>query len=303
VWTAGITRRRLTVIAFLAPWIVGFCAFVAYPMLASLYFSFTDYNMSNTNNWVGLRNYRIAFTADSSFWVAVRNTLWIICIAVPAKILFGLGIGQLLIGVRRGGGAYRTILYLPAMVPLVAASMSFIYVLSGKGPVNQLLGAIGLPQPLWFTDPSWAKPGLGLLMVWAVGNTMVLLLTALLDVPTQLYEAAKIDGADALGKFIHVTLPMISPVLLFCLITGIIDGFQYFTQAYVVAKSISTDGVLGAPANSTMFYGTRLYQQAYVYFHVGYASALAWLLVIVLFIVTAVFIRTSRRWVYYSEGS
>jgi len=297
------TRRRLTVLAFLSPWLIGFCVFIAYPMLATLYFSFTNYNLANSHDWVGLRNYRIAFTEDPVFWLAIRNTLWIVCIAVPAKVLFGLGIGLVLVRVRRGAGIYRAIIYLPAIVPLVAASLSFIYVLNGSGPLNTLLHRLHIPQPLWFTDPNWAKPGLGLLMVWAVGNTMVILLAALLDVPQHLYEAAEMDGAGGFRKFTTITLPMISPVLLFCLITGVIDGFQYFTQAYVVAKSIDIDGVLGAPANSTMFYGTWLYQQGYGYFHMGYASALAWILFVVLLIVTAVFLRTSRRWVHYSEES
>jgi multiple sugar transport system permease protein len=294
-------RRQLTVLAFMSPWIIGFCAFVLYPMLASLYFSFTNYDLSSAPQWVGLRNYRIAFTEDPVFWQSVRNTLWIICIGVPAQILFALGIGLLMVKIKRGSSVYRTLIYLPAMVPLVASALSFIYLLNGNGPLNQVLSALHIPQPQWFTDPNWAKPGLALLMVWAVGNTMVILLAALLDVPTHLYEAAELDGAGAIMRFRKITLPMISPVLFFCVITGIIGGFQYFTQGYVVAKSISTDGVLGAPANSTMFYGTWLYQQGYGYFHMGYASALAWILFLALFLVTLVFIRSSRRWVHYSE--
>jgi multiple sugar transport system permease protein len=295
-------RRRLTVLLFMSPWIIGFSAFIAYPMLASLYFSFTSYNLSGPAHWVGTSNYRLAFSGDPVFWKAVRNTVWMVCIAVPIKILFALGIAMLLVRVRRGSSIYRTVAYLPAIVPLVAAGLSFTYLLNSTGPLNRFLGFLHIPKPLWFTDPSWAKPGLALMMLWAAGNTMVILLSALLDVPRHLYEAAAIDGAGAVRQFRTVTIPLISPVLFFALLTGIIDGFQYFTQAYVIAKSISPDGVLGSPNNSTMFYGTWLYQQGYSYFNMGYAAALSWLLFLAIFVVTVVLIRTSRRWVYYSGG-
>lgn len=287
-------------VAFLSPWIIGFAAFIVYPMLASLYFSFTSYTLGSTPHWVGWANYRLVFTGDPVFWQSIRNTAWIICLAVPAKILFALGISMLLVRIRHGAGVYRALLYLPAIVPLVAAGLSFTYLLNADGPLNQLLGALGLPGPLWFSDPNWAKPGLGLIMIWAAGNTMIILLAALLDVPRDIYEAAAIDGARGWRTFRSVTLPMISPVLYFALLQGIIDGFQYFTQAYVISGS---DGEgLGSPNNSTMFYGTWLYQQAYGYFHLGYASALAWILFIALSAVTLALIRVSRRWVYYAGG-
>ncbi|WP_028934577.1 carbohydrate ABC transporter permease [Pseudonocardia spinosispora] len=295
-------RRRLTVLAFLSPWLLGFAAFIGYPMLASLYFSFTSYTLGSAPHWVGLANYRLIFAGDPVFWQSMRNTAWIIGIAVPAKILFALGISVLLVRVRHGLGVYRALLYLPAIVPLVAAGLSFTYLLNADGPLNRLLGALGLGQPLWFSDPNWAKPGLGLLLLWASGNTMIILFAALLDVPRDIYEAATIDGARGWRTFRSVTLPSISPVLYFALLQGVIDGFQYFTQAYVVATSVSADAVLGSPNDSTMFYGTWLYQQAYTYFHLGYASALAWILFVVLSAVTLVLIRVSRRWVYYAGG-
>ena len=293
-------RRRLTVLAFMSPWIIGFCAFVAYPMLASLYFSFTSYNLSSSPKWVGLSNYRLAFGHDPIFWTAVRNTVWLVCIAVPIKILIALGIGLFLVRVKRGSSFYRTIAYPPAMVPVVAAGLAFTYLLNADGPLNRILGFFHIPKPLWFTDPSWAKPGLSLMMFWAVGNTMVILLSSLLEVPKDLYEASSIDGAGPLRQFRRITIPMISPVLYFALLTGIIDGFQYFSQAYVISKTISPDGILGAPNNSTMFYGTWLYQQGYSYFNMGYAAALSWVLFIAILAVTLVLVRTQRRWVYYS---
>lgn len=296
-------RRRLTVLAFMSPWIVGFLAFVLYPMISSLYFSFTTYDLTKPPKWVGLHNYWLLFTQDPVFWQSVRNTLWIICIGVPAKILFALAVALVIVRIRRGAGIYRTIAYLPAIVPMVAAGLSFVYLLNPSGPVNGILGAVGLGKPLWFGDPHWAKPGLAIIMIWAAGNTMVILLAALLDVPRDLYEAADIDGAGAWARFRRVTLPLISPVLYFALLTGIIEGFQYFTQAYVASKAISGNAqTLGAPQNSLMFYGTWLYQQGYSYFHMGYASALAWILFLALFAVTLVLIRTSRRWVHYSGG-
>lgn len=295
-------RRRLTVLAFMSPWIIGFCAFVVYPMLASFYFSFTSYDLSGSPRWVGLSNYRLAFTDDPVFWTAVRNTFWMIGIAVPAKVLFALGVSMMLVRIRRGSGFYRTLVYLPAMVPMVAAGLSFTYLLNAAGPLNRLLDALNLPQPLWFNDPDWAKPGLTMIMIWAAGNTMVILLAALLNVPKHLYEAAELDGAGAVHRFGHVTLPMISPVLYFSLLIGIIEGFQYFTQAYVTSRAISADAVLGSPENSTMFFATWLYQQGYSYFQMGYASTLAWILFVALFVVTALLVRTSRRWVHYSGG-
>lgn len=295
-------RRRLTILAFMSPWIVGFCAFIVYPMLASLYFSFTSYDMSGPPRWVGFSNYRTALAGDPVFWRAVGNTAWMVAIAIPARILFALGVSLLLVRIKRGASIYRTIIYLPAMVPMVAAGLSFTYLLNANGPLNRFLGFLHLPQPLWFNDPSWAKPGLALIMVWAAGNTMVLLLAALLDVPRHLYEAAEIDGGGAWVRFRHVTLPMISPVLYFAVLMGVIEGFQYFTQAYVTSLAISADGILGSPENSTMFYGTWLYQQGYAYFNMGYASTLAWLLFLALFVVTLLLIRTSRRWVHYSGG-
>lgn len=295
-------RRRLTVLGFMSPWIIGLSAFKIYPVLASFYFSFTSYDLTTAPRWVGLANYELAFTNDTVFWTAVRNTAWIIGIAVPTKILFALGLALLLSRIRRGSSIYRTLIYLPAMVPMVAAGLSFTYLLNAAGPLNRLLGVLHLPQPQWFADPAWAKPGLTVIMLWAAGNTMVILLAAVLDVPRHLYEAAELDGAGPVRRFSHVTLPIISPVLYFALLTGIIDGFQYFTQAYVTALAVSADAVLGSPENSTMFYMTWLYQQGFSYFKMGYASMLAWVLFLAILVVTALLVASSRRWVHYSGG-
>ena len=299
-------RRRLTVTLFLSPWIIGFCAFILYPMVSSLYLSFTKYDLLGEPSWVGLANYRFMFTSDEIFRIAARNTLWVVLIMVPAQVLFGMAAAWVLTRPRRGTGLYRTLFYLPAMVPTVAAALGFLFVLSPNGPVNHALELVGVPKgslPLWFADPALSKPSLVLLSLWAIGNTMVIFLAAMLDVPAQLYEAAEIEGAGAWAKFRHITLPTISPVIFFSLVIGVIFGFQYFTEAYVVstsgAASEQAGESLGAPDNSLMFYGTWLYRQGFGYFHMGYASALAWVLFVVIMACTFVLIKTSSRWVHY----
>lgn len=296
-------NNRLTVLAFLSPWIIGFCLFMLYPMIASLYFSFTNYNLANQPRWVGLNNYQFMFTKDRTFWIAVRNTAFIVLLATPLKIVFALGVALVVSRVKRGASVYRTMLYLPAIVPVVAGALAFVFLLNPTGPLNRLLGFLHLPQPLWFSDPAWAKPGLTLLMIWVAGNTMVILLAGLLDVPKDLYEAASLDGAGPLRSFRNITLPMISPVLYFASLTGIIEGFQYFAQGYVVSKAVSgSASVLGAPENSLLFYSTTLYQQGYTYFHMGYASALSWVLFLTILVSALTLVWSSRRWVYYGGG-
>lgn len=299
-------RRRRTVLLFLSPWIVGFLVFVVYPMASSLYFSFTKYDLLGAPEWVGLANYQFMFTNDDIFWVSVRNTLWVVAIMVPAEVLFAMATAAILTRPRKGAGAYRTIFYLPTMVPTVAAALGFLFVLSPSGPVNQVLGFLGVPDsqlPLWFANPSLSKPSLTMLSLWAIGNTMVIFLAAMLDVPAQLYEAAEIEGAGAWAKFRHITLPTISPVIFFSLVIGIIYGFQYFTEAYVISTSAGSNEqagqALGAPGDSLMFYGTWLYQQGFSYFHMGYASAMAWVLFLIILLCTFILLKSSRRWVHY----
>lgn len=299
-------RRRRTVFWFLSPWIIGFVVFILYPVVSSLYFSFTKYDLLSEPTWVGLGNYRFMFTSDDTFWVAVRNTLWVVAILVPAQVLFGMVMAWVLTRPKRGVGAYRTIFYLPAMVPTVAAALGFLFVLSPNGPVNRGLETLGMSKgsvPLWFANPSLSKPSLVLLSLWAIGNTMVIFLASMLDVPAQLYEAAEIEGAGGWAQFRHITLPSISPVIFFSLVIGVIYGFQFFTEAYVVSTASSASeqasGALGAPDNSLMFYGTWLYRQGFGYFHMGYASAMAWVLFIVILVCTFALIKSSNRWVHY----
>jgi multiple sugar transport system permease protein len=293
-------RRYALAAGFMSPWIVGFCAFYLYPMLASLYFSFTSYDLLSQPKWTGLENYIFMVKDDPSFWLAMKNTLWIVVISTPIQVVFAIATAMVLTRVRgRGSTAYRTIFFAPTMVPAVAATLGFLFMLNPSGPIDRFLGLLHLPQPLWFEDPTYSKPGLVLLAMWGIGNTMIIFLAALLDVPQTLYDAAEVEGANAWQRFRFVTLPMISPVIFFSLVIGVIYGFQYFTEAYVAAGG---SGSLGDPQGSLLFYGIWLYQQGFAYFHMGYASALAWVLFLIIMVWTLVLIRSSRRWVHYQGG-
>jgi multiple sugar transport system permease protein len=295
-------RRQLLALAFMSPWIIGFCAFFVYPVVSSLYFSFTKYDILTDPVWVGLDNYRFMFTSDGRFWTAVYNTAWIVAVIVPLQVAFGIATATVLIRVKQGLGFYRTVFFLPTMVPLVAAALGFVYLLNPGGPVNAVLGFLHLPEPLWFRDPAWAKPGLALMGLWMVGQTMIIFLAAQLDVPRQLYEAADLEGAGPFQRFRHVTLPMISPVIFFSVIIGVINGFRYFTEAYVVSKAGDWDNPVGSPQDSLLFYTSHLYNQGFEGFHMGYAAALSWVMFVVIMVCTLLLIRSSRRWVHYQGG-
>jgi multiple sugar transport system permease protein len=302
-------RRRGLVLMLLSPWLVGFSLFFGYPLVMSVYLSFTHYDLLGSPRWIGLANYRYLFRTDQQVWPAMRNTLWMICIAVPLQVLFAFGIGMMVSQARRGVGVFRTVFYLPALAPPVAATLGFVYILNpATGPVNTLLGHLGIQGPLWFQSPDWAKPSLVLLAVWGVGNLMIIFLAAILDVPTHLYESAEIDGAGTLQRLRWVTLPSISPVILFAVVLGVIQGLQYFTQAYVAANIASgqasqagdISNTLGYPEGSTLFYPILLYQNGFRNFSMGYAAAMAMVLLVVSLAVTLVILINSRRWVHYA---
>ena len=303
-------RRRGLVLAFMSPWLVGFCIFIAYPLVYSAYLSLHSYDLLSPPRWVGLANYRYLFQEDPEVGSAVRNTLWLIAIAVPLQVLFAFGIAVMLTRAKLGVGIFRTIFYLPALAPPVAAALGFVYLLNpATGPVNVVLDKLGIEGPLWFNDPGWSKPSLTLLAMWGVGNIMVIFLAAILDVPKHLHESAELDGANALRRLRYVTLPTISPVILFAVVLGVIQALQYFTQAYVAAAiaagQASQAGTVstleqGYPEGSTLFYPILLYYHGFRFFNMGYASAMAMLLLGVSFGVTLLIVRNSRRWVHYS---
>jgi multiple sugar transport system permease protein len=303
-------RRRLTVLAFMSPWVVGFTVFFAYPLVTTAVLSFTHYDLLSRPHFIGLANYRF-MSRDPNFWPGVRNSAWMILIAVPITVVFAFCAALTVSKAKRGATAMRTIFYLPTLAPPVAATLGFVFLLNPRtGPVNQVLSFLHLPQPLWFDDPQLAKPSLTLLGMWGVGAVMIIFLASLLDVPAHLYEAAALDGANAWQRLVHVTLPSISPVILFAVITGVIDGLQYFTQGYVAGTvagggdaGAGSGSSLGYPEGSTLFYPVWLYQQGFQYFHMGYASAMAVVLFLVSLGVTAVVLRSARLWVHTSTGS
>jgi multiple sugar transport system permease protein len=302
-------RRRRLILGLMSPWIVGFCVFLVYPLVMNVYLSMTHYDLLNPPRWIGLANYRYAFSSDPNLWPATENTLWIIGVGVPLQLLFAFGIASMLTRAKAGVGFFRTVFYLPALAPPVAATLGFVYILNpATGPINTILGHLGIQGPLWFNDPSWSKPSLVLLGMWGIGNFMIIFLAAILDVPRHLYESAELDGAGHFQRLRLVTLPSISPVILFSVVLGVIYGLQYFTQAFVAASiaggNASQAGSvssleLGYPEGSTLFYPILLYYHGFKYFNMGYAAALAILLLGVSFAVTLVIIRNSRRWVHY----
>jgi multiple sugar transport system permease protein len=304
-------RRRRTVLAFMSPWIIGVSVFFGYPLVSTVYLSFTHYDLLQPSRWVGLANYKYLFGSDKQIWPSVYNTLWLVAIMVPLKVMFAFGVAVMLTRARQGIGFFRTVFYLPALAPPVAATLGFVYLLNpATGPVNGALRLLGIDGPLWFSSPSWSKPALTLLLLWGVGNTMIIFLAALVDVPRHLYESAALDGAGVWQRMRWVTLPSISPVILFAIVIGTIEALQLFTQAYVgatiAAGSASSAGDpsndLGFPEDSTLFYPVLLFQQGFRFFNMGYAAAMAVLLLIVSFAITLVIVRNSRRWVHYAGG-
>lgn len=290
-------RHRLRVLGFMSPWLAGFALFFAYPLAATVYFSFFRYNLFQLTP-VGLTNYRFFFH-DPYAWTAIKNTLWLVAVMVPLRVLFGLGLAQLLTNIKQGGNLLRSIFYLPFLIPPVAATVAFVFVVNpGTGPINDLVSKAGVNLPDWFNDPAWTKPGLTLLTLWAIGDVMIILLAALLDVPKTLYEAAAIDGANAWQRFRRITLPTISPVLMFSAVTGVIETLQYFTQAMVAAHvsqgnadQAGSTVAPGYPDGASLTFPQVLYDEGFRQFNMGYACVLALVLFAVAMIFTLVLLR------------
>ncbi|WP_033307035.1 sugar ABC transporter permease [Streptomyces iakyrus] len=278
---------------FLSPWVLGATVLTLLPMAVSLYLSFTDYDLFTPPKWVGLRNYVQMFTEDPRYWRSVVTTLTYVLVAVPLQLALALVVALALKGMKRGKGFYRSAFYAPS---LLGASMSIALVwravFNDGGTVDNLLGTGG-----WVNKPGWALLAVALLTVWQFGAPMVIFLAGLQQIPAELYEAAAVDGAGKWRQFLSVTVPMLSPVLFFNLVLQTIQAFQVFTPAFAVSAG------KGGPADSTLVYTMYLYDRGFVASHMGYASAMAWVLLLVIGIVTAVLFRTSRSWVFYaSEG-
>lgn len=278
---------------FALPWFVGLSIFIFYPFIANIFYSFTEYNIVESPEWVGIDNYRVLMH-DSLFWKSLYNTIYYTAV-VPLQLIIALLLAFLLNQKVKGQRYFRTFFYLPVLVPLVASCVLWKWMLSPNyGLVNSLLYKIGINGPGWFANENWSKPSLILMGTWVVGGAMIIFLATLQDIPEVLYEAAEIDGAAAFKKFFHITLPLLTPAIFFNLVMGIIVSFQVFTQAYIITA--------GGPMYSTTFYVLYLYNNAFKFFRMGRASAMALILFIGIFIITLFIVKTSSKWVYYEAG-
>ncbi|NWG19266.1 MAG: sugar ABC transporter permease [Chloroflexi bacterium] len=306
---AGKIERReaLWFWFFISPWVIGFLAFTLYPIVASAYFSFTNFSINKPPEWVGLANY-ITLSRDSVYWKSLQVTGYYTLLSVPLGIAFGLMLAVLLNQKIPALGLFRTLYYLPALLSgSVAVALLFSWLFNPQfGIFNMLISEavgpnglipLGLKGPRWLQDPNWVIPSYTIMSLWGFGGGMLIFLSALQGVPTALYEAAEIDGATRIQQFFNVTIPMISPVVLFTFITGVIGAMQQFTAAYVISGGES----LGAPAYSSMFYNLYLFSNAFRRYRMGVASAQAWILLIVILLLTLAMFWASRRYVYYES--
>ena len=296
-WAAGFKERDTwAAYGFLLPWFVGFVVFIAGPMVASLILSFTDYSVIQKTNWVGTQNYH-ALVDDPKVTTALKNTFIYTALSVPLHMIIALALAVLLLNLGRAAGFFRTVFYLPTMTPPVAVAILYLLLFNGStGIVNRVLGWFHISGPFWTTDPSWIKPGLVLMSAWAVGGTMVIYLAALRGVPQHLYEAASMDGASAWRRFRDVTLPMISPALFFTFIIQTIAGLTEFSRVFTAFFGAGSENYA---TDAALFYSVYLFRESFQFFHFGYASALAWLLFVIIMMITLVQVRVSRRFVFY----
>lgn len=289
-------RRNGAGYMFLLPWLVGFFGLTLGPTLASLYLSFTNFDLLSAPRWIGLENYTYMFTADARFWQALKVTFTYVIWSVPLKLLVALGIAMLLDKGIRGAGLYRALFYLPSLIgSSVAVAVLWRKLFDRDGIANQLLALLGYHGEPWLNHPDYALGTLVILAIWQFGSPMIIFLAGLRQIPTDLYEAASMDGARKLRQFVFITLPLLAPVIFFNLVLQTIEAFKAFTQAFVVS------GGTGGPVDSTLFYTLYLYEEAFANFRMGYAAALAWVLLVIIGIFTAVSFLTSRYWVYYED--
>jgi multiple sugar transport system permease protein len=280
---------------FFSPWLLGFIIFMAGPILYSLYLSFTSYNMLSTPKWVGILNYKILFTQDPLFLKSLYNTVYFVFFSVPMNTVCGVLLAVLMNQKVKGIRLFRTLYYLPSVVSGVAVALLWQWLLDPNfGLINTMLSKIGIEGPGWLSDEIWSKPSLIFMNIWSVGGAMIIYLAGMQGIPRDLYEASKVDGAGRIRQFWNITIPMLSPTIFFNFIMGILGGFQVFLQAYIMTG--------GGPVNSTMFYALYLYNKAFKDLQMGYASAMAWVLMVITLIFTLVIFKTSKSWVYY-EGS
>ena len=290
----NLNKRHETILGWLmvSPWLIGFICFSALPMFASLIISFTEWDMLSKPEWVGFENYKTLFFEDPLALHSLNITILFTIVSIPLNIVFGLALAMLLNTSIRGLAIFRTIYYLPAILSGVAVALMWRWIFSTEfGLLNALLSMIGIEGPAWLTDRIWVLPSFVIMRLWSVGGGMIIYLAGLQSIPTNLYEAANIDGANWWHRTRFITLPMLSPTIFFQLIVGFIFSMQIFTEAFIMTN--------GGPADASLFYLLYLYRQAFQYFDMGYASALAWVLFIVILVLTIILFKTGKSWVYY----
>ncbi|MBO1510183.1 carbohydrate ABC transporter permease [Metabacillus bambusae] len=296
--SARAIKQNLGGYLFIGPFVIGFLAFTFIPILTSLYLSFTQYNMFSTPSWIGLENYKKMFTADPRYWQSLKVTLIYVLAGVPLRLGFALLVAMILNTTSRAVGLYRSLFYLPSLIGgSVAVAIMWRNIFGDEGIVNILLGLLGIPDVRWFGDPTAALWMLIFLSVWQFGSSMLIFLAGLKSIPMSYYEAASVDGANYWQKFTKITLPMLSPVILFNTIMQTIAAFMTFVPAFIISKGT------GGPLDGTLLYSLYLFIQGFEFFNMGYASAMAWIMLIIVGILTAIIFFTSKYWVHYeSEG-
>jgi len=289
-------RENLTGYLFISPWLSGFFVFTLWPFLRSFYLSFCNYNIVQPPKFIGLANYQMMLFNDELFYKSLWVTLRYALVAVPLTLFVGVALALLLNLNVKGIAVFRTIFYLPSIVPTVAMTSIFMWILNPQvGMVNRMLALAGVTGPAWLSDPVWTPWTLIFMAVWAAGGSMVIYLAGLKDIPQYLYEAATLDGAGAFRKMRMITLPMLSPVIFFNLVMSVIGTFQYFTQAFVISNGS------GGPEDSTLFYALYMFKRCWKYMDMGYGSAMAWVLFIIVMVSTGLIFRTQKRWVHYGR--
>ena len=289
--TKNERRELIAGLGFISLWLIGFIWFNLYPVVASVYYSFTSFHVVETPQWVGLNNFQI-LAKDNLFWTSLVDTIYYIFGSVPLDLVAALFFAVLLNLTLPGRAILRTCYYIPTIVPTVAASILWIMLFNTHGGIiNETLGVFGIPEVPWLSSPNWAMPALILLSVWGVGSAIIIFLAGLQDVPSSLYEAAQLDGAGPAHLVWYITIPMVSPVILFNGIMGMVGAAQVFATPFIMTG--------GGPLNATLVYSIELFQNAFVYYKMGYASAMAWILFIFLFALTLLSMRLSQRFVHY----
>jgi len=293
-WTTLKGREALTFYLFLMPWLLGFLAFTIGPIIASAVLSFAQYDIVTPPRFIGVENYQELFLDDRLFRVSLYNTGYYVIFFIPLQIALSLALALLLNLQVWGIPIYRTLFYIPSIVPAVANSILWIWIFQPQwGLLNYALSVFGIEGPLWLSSVEWSKPSLIIMSLWGSGGAMIIFLAGLQGIPQHLYEAAELDGATRLRRFVHITIPMLTPTIFFVLVLGVIGSFQVFTQAYIMTR--------GGPVDSTLFYVYALFNEAFRYMRMGYASAMAWILFGIVLVLTLLQLRLSRVWVYYES--